>query len=388
MGPSRGCRALPRCRWAPGRPLPLAVLAWVLALACGLLAIPASFAAPGSDVDRLQVEAAALRARIDGQNDRLEQLAEELKQAYAHGVELLAQAGRLERRRAAAGRDLAAVQGQLDRRVRSAYIAGPGSYLSELVGVGDPADALRRLPLEKAAIESELALVERVRAAKAKVDALDAELRARLLAQARMAQDLAAKEAEAKALAARLEAELHTMDRRVARLVASQRAREEAGRRAAFASYLTGAWASGRVAVDGSKAAAAAKRAVAIALAQLGAPYRWGATGPSEFDCSGLTSFAYAGAQVAIPRTAQAQYATLAAGGQAVDVAVLLPGDLVFFAFDPADPATIHHVGMYVGGGLMVEAPHTGAVVRTASIWRGDLAGAVRPVGQLRWTRS
>jgi len=51
----------------------------------------------------------------------------------------------------------------------------------------------------------------------------------------------------------------------------------------------------------------------------------------------------------------------------------------VFFADTATAPSTIHHVGMYIGNGLMVEAPHTGAVVRTSSIWRSTYAGAVRP---------
>lgn len=54
---------------------------------------------------------------------------------------------------------------------------------------------------------------------------------------------------------------------------------------------------------------------------------------------------------------------------------------LVFFAHDPGDPSTIHHVGMYVGGGAMAEAPYSGASVRVASIGRGDDAGAVCPTG-------
>ncbi|MFL6272079.1 MAG: NlpC/P60 family protein, partial [Actinomycetes bacterium] len=71
-----------------------------------------------------------------------------------------------------------------------------------------------------------------------------------------------------------------------------------------------------------------------MARAQLGSPYVWGAEGPAPFDCSGLTSFASARS---IP---------------------LVPGDLVFFAADPGSPSTIHHVGMYIGKGLMAEAPH------------------------------
>ena len=385
MAATRGSGPVPRRRWA-ARPLPRAALVWLLAAACALLMIPASLAAPQTqpDVQQLRAKAAALRAEMERQNDRLEQLAEELKEAYANGIDLLAEATKLEQRRAAAERDLATVQQQLDERVRSTYIDGPGSYLSGLIGAGDPTEALRRLPLAKAVIEADLALVKRRQAAKAAVDQLNTQLQAKLVAQARTAQDLAAKEAEARAIAAQLDTKLRTMDKQVKRLIEEARAREEAGRRTAFAQFMAGAQAGGRIAVDGTNAAPAAKRAVEIALAQLGAPYRWGATGPNEFDCSGLTSTSYARAGVPIPRTSKIQYAALAARGQTVDVANLLPGDLVFYAYSPSNPATIHHVGMYVGKGLMVEAPYTGAFVRTASIWRRDLAGAVRPVPALR----
>ena len=104
----------------------------------------------------------------------------------------------------------------------------------------------------------------------------------------------------------------------------------------------------------------------------------WGAEGPSTFDCSGLTSFAYAAAGLTIPRVSRSQFSAYA-GMRPVDSMHLVPGDLVFFADNPRNPATIHHVGLYIGRGLMVEAPHTGAVVRTSPIWRRSYAGAVRP---------
>ena len=59
----------------------------------------------------------------------------------------------------------------------------------------------------------------------------------------------------------------------------------------------------------------------------------------------------------------------------------LAPGDLVFFAYNTGNPGSIHHVGMYIGGGAMVEAPYSGASVRIASIGRRDYIGAVRPTG-------
>src|SRR6266498_2037619 len=113
----------------------------------------------------------------------------------------------------------------------------------------------------------------------------------------------------------------------------------------------------------------AAARAVAFAYAQLGTPYQWGGDGENgTFDCSGLTMAAWAAAGVTLPHNSAAQYAS--AGLHIPDRSQLLPGDLVYFAHNVADPATIHHVGIYIGGGQMIEAPHRGAVVRIDSILR------------------
>jgi cell wall-associated NlpC family hydrolase len=270
------------------------------------------------------------------------------------------------------------LQAELDARARSSYIAGPGWFVSGLVGADDPADALARLPLQRAVLEADLALVDRVAKAKARLDGTRSRLSARLVDQARGAEQLDAKRAEAERLSAEVKRELRTMDRRVAALIDQQRRREEASQRAAFSDYLGAARAAGTAPVRDGRASAAARKAVAVALAQLGSPYVWGAEGPSTFDCSGLTSFAYTAAGVTIPRVSRAQFAAYA-GVRPVDPLHLVAGDLVFFADNPRDPGSIHHVGMYIGRGLMVEAPHTGAVVRTSSIWRSSYAGAVRP---------
>lgn len=119
-----------------------------------------------------------------------------------------------------------------------------------------------------------------------------------------------------------------------------------------------------------------ADTAVAFALAQLGTPYRWGGDGPQEggFDCSGLVQAAYATAGVQLPRVAQAQYA---AGPHLPADAELLPGDLVFFG---TSPTHVTHVGLVVGPGQMVDAPHSGAVVRVESYQRRPTyLGATRP---------
>jgi peptidoglycan DL-endopeptidase CwlO len=113
-----------------------------------------------------------------------------------------------------------------------------------------------------------------------------------------------------------------------------------------------------------------AQAAVRAALAQLGKPYRWGAAGPATFDCSGLTLWAWARAGVLLPHSASAQYAMT----RHVAPSQWQPGDLLFFG------RPIHHVGMYIGGGKMVAAPHSGAVVRISLVSnRGDYVGAGRP---------
>ena len=110
--------------------------------------------------------------------------------------------------------------------------------------------------------------------------------------------------------------------------------------------------------------------AIKTALSKVGSPYVYGAAGPDTFDCSGLTSFAYAAAGVSLPRSSRDQ-ATI---GTPVSRSELQPGDLVFF-YDP-----IGHVGLYIGGGKMVHARTWGQPVKVTSV---DMAGynmAVRPV--------
>jgi cell wall-associated NlpC family hydrolase len=117
--------------------------------------------------------------------------------------------------------------------------------------------------------------------------------------------------------------------------------------------------------------------AVQAALSQLGVPYLWGGESTAGFDCSGLAQWAFARAGVPLPRTAQDQY----------DAGPVLPpgtapaaGDLVFFG---AGTAAVDHVGISLGDGRMVDAPHTGAVVRIDPItgFTPGYVGATDPAG-------
>lgn len=158
----------------------------------------------------------------------------------------------------------------------------------------------------------------------------------------RLAELAAEQEAEARAKAAKLAAQL--------------KARQEA---AAKAAKGTNAPVNSSV----------AQQAIAFARQQLGKPYVWGATGPDSFDCSGLTQAAYKAAGISLPRTTYDQVDV----GTRVSEDNLQPGDLIFFYSD------VSHVGLYIGNGEMIHAPHTGTVVKIAPITEMPFYGAVRP---------
>ncbi|HZX38868.1 MAG TPA: NlpC/P60 family protein [Streptomyces sp.] len=111
------------------------------------------------------------------------------------------------------------------------------------------------------------------------------------------------------------------------------------------------------------------ERALEYAVAQIGKPYVWGGEGPHSYDCSGLTSQAWAQAGREIPRTSQEQWAGLTK----VSLRSLRPGDLVIYY----PKAT--HVAIYLGGGMVVQAPRPGTKVKVSPIAANPLIGAVRP---------
>ncbi|MCX5009179.1 NlpC/P60 family protein [Streptomyces sp. NBC_00638] len=143
-----------------------------------------------------------------------------------------------------------------------------------------------------------------------------------------------------------------------------------------------------------------ARTVIDAALSQRGVPYSWGggnAAGTSYgiccspsgksgasikgFDCSGLTTYAFARAGIRLPRTAAAQAGVGTRIPARLGKSALRPGDLVFFAYAPGRDSTIYHVGIYVGGGQMINAPRPGTVVRLDAVdAMSGYAGGARPL--------
>ncbi|OEV14991.1 glycoside hydrolase [Streptomyces nanshensis] len=201
--------------------------------------------------------------------------------------------------------------------------------------------------------------------------------------KARLAELERKKEAEAREKAERLAARQAAEAKE--REAAEKKAREEAAKESAEAGGSgsgsgsgsgTGTGTSpgsgtgtGTGTGAGSSYAAKAEKVLAFARAQIGKPYVWGATGPSSYDCSGLTKAAWREAGVTLPRTTWDQVKV----GTRVATSDLQPGDLVFFYDD------ISHVGIYKGDGMMIHAPKPGANVREESIYYMPIYGSVRP---------
>lgn len=117
------------------------------------------------------------------------------------------------------------------------------------------------------------------------------------------------------------------------------------------------------------KASEQGKKAVKFATDQMGKPYEWGAEGPDTYDCSGLTSQAWAAAGVVIPRTSQEQWKRL----KHIDIKDMRPGDLIIYNSDAS------HVALYMGDGSIIHAPRPGRTVTIAGAGSMPILGVVRP---------
>jgi cell wall-associated NlpC family hydrolase len=293
-----------------------------------------------------------VKTQVDALYQQAEQATQQYDGATAAAQQLQAQAGQLEQEAARTDARLNQLTSGLDQMAAAQYRNGTMDPQLQLLLSADPQDYLQRAGdlsqalasqsdlLQQLATESRTLRTERA-AADSKLAALKAEQTRLAAAKAQIQQKLAAAQALLNTLTA---ASLATVS--------------QTGGTTATPPGLADIPVSGRAAA-----------AVAFARAQLGKPYVWGATGPNSYDCSGLVQAAWAAAGVALPRTTYEQIDA----GTRIPVSDLQPGDLVFYY------SGVSHVGMYVGGGEIIHAPHPGAAVEYAPVGEMPIVGAVRP---------
>ncbi|WP_240777466.1 NlpC/P60 family protein [Nonomuraea basaltis] len=241
--------------------------------------------------------------------------------------------------------DLAAKRAKAALLAQNAYITGGLSRMLAFTSSEDPEKFLDRAATTYVIEQQQGELVNQV------ATAMDAAARARAGAKTRMEE------------LQKVVSELDSKRDKITKLVSKtesnlfRRAMGEAGR--------SGARVRINLPIPGNGKAAQATR---WALTQQLKPYVWGAEGPGSYDCSGLVMAAYQRVGISLPHYTGSQWTA----GRHVSKSELRPGDLVFFYSD------LHHVGIYLGGGMMVHAPQTGDVVHVASIERRPFAGAVR----------
>ena len=313
------------------------------------LLVAASVPAAGAAVAAPQPSVSDLQKQVRKLNDK----AEKITEAYNGGRVKLrkAQAAKrsADRKLRATNRELTRLRKKVGLTAATQYMnGGSGSDMSAVVGEGpqqviDRSAMMSHLDRNQAALLSSLTTTQK-RAAKESRDSRNAAASAK-----RTADKLGDQKRDAEKAVNKVKTKLDALRRQNAAPAPS----------------------SGGSAppVSGSGKGA---QAVKFAESQIGKPYVWGADGPDSYDCSGLTMWAYNKVGVSLPHYTVDQYN---AAKSHPSMSQAQPGDLIFFGSD------MHHVGMYVGGGKMVEAPYTGANVRISSVSaRSDVSGLGRYV--------
>jgi cell wall-associated NlpC family hydrolase len=291
-------------------------------------------------VEALRDQAESATESYNAQREQLKSLAVRLAAAKDR---LKAQQQRVATARVALGRVLAETYKQGD-------LEGLSLFLSD-----DPDSALEQSGLLATLSDRRAAAVGRLRAEETTLTAAKDDL---VRQQTRITQTTASLQK----LQGTVRARLADAQKQLSQLQARDRAAVER--------LLNGNDARVTCAQAGVEFSGRAGKVLRYACAQLGDPYVWGAAGPGIFDCSGLTLGAWEAAGVSLPHNADAQsrYGTPVAPTQST----LQPGDLVFFH------RPISHVGIYVGRGLMIHAPHSGTVVKIAKVQWGNAVAAAR----------
>jgi peptidoglycan DL-endopeptidase CwlO len=365
-----------RTGWAP-----IAVVA--AASAAGLLL--AVGPAAGQTITSKRAQAEAIMAQVDSLNGNLEQTIEAYDYANVQLAEIDASLASNAKHLAAAKKSLVVSRQRIAERLRDLYINGQGdSTLEVILGSSSLDDIIARLDAIERVSSQDAQILRTVQRYRKEVETRRSNLEKARTSQAQLVEDRAAQKqsiesqlAEQNRLLSSVKDEIVQMRaeeaRRQAALAAEARQRAEA---AALAQQVQQDTADQAYTpsyedptYDPNLPAAKYGSVVSIALQYLGVPYVWGGSSPSTgFDCSGFTSYVFAQVGVYLPHHAASQYSM----GTAVPYDQLAPGDLVFFS-------GLGHVGIYVGGGQFVHAPHTGDVVRISTLAEhGSYVGARR----------
>jgi len=278
---------------------------------------------------------------------RLEQTREEIRRNEAS---IAAMNARIQERQAILG-----------SRLRSLYMMGDISALEVLLDCKTVDDFVASVPLALRISQQDAEIIREVQADRAELDAANRRLQERKQELQAAAEEAARQKASIEAELARRKDLMAGVENEINALI-----RQEEERRAAAVSRPAVAPVTRNYPAPPPNPNAPA--VVKVAYAQLGKPYQYAAAGPDRFDCSGLVMYCYAQVGVHIPHSSYAQFQC----GYPVSYADLQPGDLVFFH-------GAGHVGMYIGDGQFIHAPHTGDVVRIADLSRRrDFCGARR----------
>ncbi|MFF2952932.1 NlpC/P60 family protein [Kitasatospora sp. NPDC057965] len=302
---------------------------------------------------------ASVKEQVDQLNEEAEQSIERYNGFQEKQQTLQGDANRIQEKVARGQEAMNELRTQLGGIAAEQYRNGGIDPSVQLMLDSDPGGYLARAAAQNQVVDSQAALLRRALDEQRRLDQDRAEATATLAQLDEAGTSLAAEKKAVQDKLAKAQAMLNKLsaaDR--AKVNAQEAAATRASRSAATERPADAAPATGRAAAI-----------LQFAYAQLGKPYVWGATGPSGFDCSGLTGAAYRAAGVKLPRVSQDQWKA----GARIARGDLQPGDLVFFYGD------IHHVGIYIGGGKMIHAPRTGKNVEVLPIDAMPYVGAVRP---------
>lgn len=353
------------------RTAPALLLGLVAALATAALLAAGSATADPSLADK-RAQAQSVLAEIQGIDAELGRAAEAWNAANLKLDRIKAEQRENQKLLVLARGNLRAAQKALEQRVVAIYTSGGSdSTIEVLLGATSLEDFLNRLDAVDRVSEQDTRVLGQVKSFRDGVKKRKAELAKARAAQTRMVAEQAARKQAIQGRLAERQRLLSSIRSEIDEIMAAERRRAQAAARATRARMQANAQAYTvredggsveAVAVSSSESAAPAPPAryggvVGIAMQYLGVPYKWGGSSPSGFDCSGFTMYVYAQVGVSLPHYTGSQW------GMGVPVAKsdLQPGDLVFFN-------GLGHMGIYVGGGSFIHAPHTGDVVKISSL--------------------